>query len=77
MRCAALCLALLAAPAVAQTDYSHVCATPANYQGGAMYDHEISQAITCDKAMDSFTSSGNNLAGKDFSSALYLSLIHI
>ena len=35
MRCAALCLAL-AAPAVAQ--YSHVCATPANYQGSAMYD---------------------------------------
>ena len=54
-------------------DYSHICATPANYQGGAMYDHEISQAITCDKAMDSFTSSGNNLAGKDFSSALYCS----
>ena len=52
-------------------DYSHVCATPANYQGGAMYDHEISQAVTCDQVMDSFTSSGNNLAGKDFSSAIY------
>ena len=52
-------------------DYSHVCATPANYQGGAMYDHEISQAVTCDQIMDSFTSSGNNLAGKDFSSAIY------
>ena len=50
-------------------DYSHVCATPANYQGGAMYDHEISQAVTCDQAMDSFTTSGSNLAGKDFSSA--------
>ena len=50
-------------------DYSHVCATPANYQGGAMYDHELSQAVTCDQAMDSFTTSGSNLAGKDFSSA--------
>ena len=36
-----------------------------------MYDHEISQAVTCDQIMDSFTSSGNNLAGKDFSSAIY------
>ena len=34
-----------------------------------MYDHEISQAVTCDQAMDSFTTSGSNLAGKDFSSA--------
>ena len=50
-------------------DYSHVCATPANYQGGAAYDHELSQAVTCDQAMDSFTTSGSNLAGKDFSSA--------
>ena len=69
MRCAALCLAaLLAAPAVAQ-DYSYLCATPANYQGGAMYDHEISPAVTCDEIMAHFTSSGSNLAGKDFSSA--------
>ena len=64
MRCAALCLALLAAPAVAQ--YSHVCATPANYQGGAMFP---GGAQTCDQAMATFTSSGNELEGRDFSSA--------
>ena len=73
MRCAALCLAaLLAAPTLAQ-DYSGLCATPANYQGGAAYDYQISPAVTCDEIMAHFTSSGNNLAGKDFSSALYCS----
>ena len=66
MRCAALCLAaLLAAPTLAQ-DYSGLCATPANYQGGAAYDYQISPAVTCDEIMAHFTSSGNNLAGKDF-----------
>jgi hypothetical protein len=65
MRCAALCLALLAAPAVAQ-DYSHVCATPANYQGDAKYDPAN---VACDTMMGYYTSSGSDLAGKDFSSA--------
>ena len=69
MRCTALCLtAFLAAPAVAQ-DYSYLCATPANYQGGAMYDYEISTAVTCDQTMGTFTTGANTLAGKDFSSA--------
>ena len=63
MRCAALCLALLAAPTLAQ-DYSGLCATPANYQGGAMYG-----GGTCDQMMDHYTGSGNYLEGKDFSSA--------
>ena len=35
--------------------------TPANYQGGAMYDHEISPAVTCDAIMAHWTSSGNTL----------------
>jgi len=69
MRCAALCLALLAAPAVAQTDYSHVCATPANYQGSAMYACPTCSSVTCDAMMAVYTSSGQTLAGKDFSSA--------
>jgi len=69
MRCAALCLALLAAPAVAQTDYSHVCATPANYQGSAMYACPTCSSVTCDAMMAHLTSSGQTLAGKDFSSA--------
>ena len=69
MRCAALCLALLAAPAVAQTDYSHVCATPANYQGSAMYACPTCSSVTCDAMMAHLTSSGQSLAGKDFSSA--------
>ena len=70
MRCAALCLALLAAPTLAQ-DYSGLCATPANYQGGAMYDPPDSTAVTCDTIMgySTATSSTNHLAGKDFSSA--------
>ena len=34
-----------------------------------MYDHEISPAVTCDAIMAHWTSSGNTLAGKDFSSA--------
>ena len=68
MRCAALCLALLAAPAVAQ-DYSHVCATPANYQGSAMYACPTCSSVTCDAMMAHLTSSGQTLAGKDFSSA--------
>ena len=67
MRCAALCLALLAAPAVAQ--YSHVCATPANYQGSAMYACPTCSGVTCDAMMAHLTSSGQALAGKDFSSA--------
>ena len=67
MRCAALCLALLAAPAVAQ--YSHVCATPANYQGSAMYACPTCSSVTCDVMMAQYTSSGQTLAGKDFSSA--------
>ena len=69
MRCAALCLALLAAPAVAQ--YSYLCATPANYQGSAMYDPPDSTAMTCDAIMgwSTGTSSTNHLKGKDFSSA--------
>ena len=45
--------------------------------GGAAYDHEISQAVTCDQIMDSFTSSGSNLAGKDFSSAFSCMLCRI
>ena len=69
MKCAALCLALLAAPAVAQTDYSHVCATPANYQGSAMYACPTCSSVTCDAMMAHLTSSGQTLAGKDFSSA--------
>ena len=73
MRCAALCLAaLLAAPAVAQ-DYSGLCMTPANYQGGATYDHETSP-ITCDQAMAHWTSSGNTLAAYDFSVGLHCPL---
>ena len=69
MKCAALCLALLAAPAVAQ--YSGLCATPANYQGSAMYDPPDSTAMTCDAIMgwSTGTSSTNHLANKDFSSA--------
>ena len=69
MKCAALCLALLAAPAVAQ--YSYLCATPANYQGSAMYDPPDSTAMTCDAIMgwSTGTSSTNHLKGKDFSSA--------
>ena len=69
MKCAALCLALLAAPAVAQ--YSGLCATPANYQGSAMYDPPDSTAMTCDAIMgwSTGTSSTNHLKGKDFSSA--------
>ena len=47
--------------------YRHVCAAPVNYQGAAEYAHEVTQ--TCDQAMADFTSSGNTLAGKDFSSA--------
>ena len=74
MRCAALCLAaLLAAPTLAQ-DYSGLCMTPANYQGGAAYDYQLSQAITCDQAMADFTSSGNTLAGYDFSVGLHCPL---
>ena len=69
MRCAALCLAaLLAAPTLAQ-DYSGLCATPANYQGGPAYHHQLTHAVTWDPAKASFTTSGSNLAGKDFSSA--------
>ena len=73
MRCAALCLAaLLAAPTLAQ-DYSGLCMTPANYQGGATYDHETSP-ITCDQAMAHWTSSGNTLAAYDFSVGLHCPL---
>jgi len=45
-------------------DHSYLCATPANYQGGAMYGSDL-----CDETMDYYTRSGNTLAGKDFSSA--------
>ena len=73
MRCAALCLAaLLGAPTLAQ-DYSGLCMTPANYQGGATYDHETSP-ITCDQAMAHWTSSGNTLAAYDFSVGLHCPL---
>ena len=46
-------------------------ATPANYQGSAMYDPPDSTAMTCDAIMgwSTGTSSTNHLKGKDFSSA--------
>ena len=50
-------------------DYSHVCATPANYQGSAMYACPTCSGVTCDAMMAHLTSSGQALAGKDFSSA--------
>ena len=69
MRCAALCLAaLLAAPTLAQ-DYSGLCMTPANYQGGRLtrrYDYgplDLAKRSRVTSAMADFTSSGNDLAG--------------
>ena len=63
-----LCSAVAALPVecgpTPDSPYRHVCAAPVNYQGDAEY--EVTQ--TCDQAMAAFTSSGNTLAGKDFSS---------
>jgi len=47
-------------------DHSHVCATPANYQGGANGPGQL----TCDLTMDSYTRAAEGImVGKDFSSA--------
>ena len=58
--------ALLTVPALTQaSSYSHVCATPTNYQGSAEY----ATGVTCDQAMASFTGAGQALHNDDFSNA--------
>ena len=54
-------------------DYSHVCKTSSSYTPSTMYNN----AKTCDGFMAHMTSSGNLLAGKDFSSSFSCSLVKL